>query len=361
MAQQVLLHIGLPKTGTTYLQSVLRSNADHLARSGLLYVGDNWFDHANASAIVRELPRVKEFGPRARESWERLRRQALDYPGRSALFSHEYFCAASSVQVQRTIDDLQPSEVHLILTVRDLPSLLTAAWQQEIKKHGTEALSSWWPEDSEAPESRCTWRTLDTTGVLQRWAAHVPPQHVHIVTVPPPGTPPEALLHRFAEACSISLAECDLSVDDANTSLGVVAVELKRRVNNYVRAPIQGWREVPRWLRDYLAGEILSRYGGERFRLADHQISALADRTEALLDFLRRQDFRIEGDLDDLRVRKELSDRRTPDDVTESELADLAAHAIADLVQDVRSLTRENAQLRRRLKRRQQEQASHSR
>lgn len=351
MVQRVFMHIGLPKTGTTFVQSVLRSNARHLANTGLLYVGDNWLEHANASAVIRELSRVKNFTPEARTSWDRLRQQAVEFEGRAALLSHEYFCAASSEQAQRAVADLEPCEVHLILTVRDLPSLLTAAWQQEVKKRATEPLWQWWPEDNETPLSQSSWRTLDVMGILRRWNPHVPAERIHIVTVPPPGTPRDTLLFRFASACGADLTDCDLTAQDTNASLGVVATELKRRVNLHVRRPIRGWREVPRWLRDYLAGTILSRYGRERFRLHDDQIKALREKTEQTLAYLNERAFPVEGDLSDLQVRDDVIGRRTPDDVPESELNDVAVRVIADLVHDVRKLSRRNTQLERELER----------
>ena len=37
--KRVLLHVGLTKTGTTYLQGALRANADAIRSSGVLYAG----------------------------------------------------------------------------------------------------------------------------------------------------------------------------------------------------------------------------------------------------------------------------------------------------------------------------------
>ena len=45
MASQVFLHIGLPKTGTTYLQSVLWESRAALARDGYLLPGSGHREH----------------------------------------------------------------------------------------------------------------------------------------------------------------------------------------------------------------------------------------------------------------------------------------------------------------------------
>ena len=39
---RVLLHVGTPKTGTSYLQDVLFRNRDHLEARGILYAADRF-------------------------------------------------------------------------------------------------------------------------------------------------------------------------------------------------------------------------------------------------------------------------------------------------------------------------------
>ena len=53
MAQRVFLHVGLPKTGTTYVQTVLWRNRAALAEQGLVYPGPRRREHMWASMVVR--------------------------------------------------------------------------------------------------------------------------------------------------------------------------------------------------------------------------------------------------------------------------------------------------------------------
>ncbi len=59
----------------------------------------------------------------------------------------------------------------------------------------------------------------------------MPPQRIHVVVVPPAGSPPTALLERFARAADLSVASLSPPGREANTSVGLVGAELLRRVN----------------------------------------------------------------------------------------------------------------------------------
>ena len=53
MARRVYLHVGTPKSGTKYLQSLLHANRDTLRGRGVLYPGHRPFDQILASLDVR--------------------------------------------------------------------------------------------------------------------------------------------------------------------------------------------------------------------------------------------------------------------------------------------------------------------
>ena len=53
MARRVYVHVGLPKTGTTFLQTTMWHNRAQLAAQGFLYPGEKRMDHFHASNAVR--------------------------------------------------------------------------------------------------------------------------------------------------------------------------------------------------------------------------------------------------------------------------------------------------------------------
>ncbi len=93
--RRVFVHIGLPKTGTSYLQAIVWPHRDALRAAGLLLPGRERRDHLWASLVVREDPHVARRNPRAPEAWDVLRREIAAWDG-DALISHEFFCSATT-------------------------------------------------------------------------------------------------------------------------------------------------------------------------------------------------------------------------------------------------------------------------
>ena len=139
---RIFVHIGLPKTGTSYLQAIAWPGRDQLRDAGLLLPGARKSDHLFASMIVRDDPGVARRGAGASEAWDRILADVAAFEG-DALISHEFFCAASAEQAQRMVAQLAPAEVHVIITTRDPLGLLTSSWQESLKNKATTPLSDY--------------------------------------------------------------------------------------------------------------------------------------------------------------------------------------------------------------------------
>jgi len=327
----VYLHVGSPKSGTTYLQSVLRNNRELLGRAGVLVAGERHADLVHAGLVVREDPRLENLGQRARTSWSRIVEEVRAWPGHTAIISYELFAGASVEQVRRSLADLDGLDVHVVVTARDLALALPSAWQERLKFAVRTPLEDWKPRGEKGgPRVEWGWRTLDPALVTARWGADLPPDHVHIVTVPRRGAPPDTLWTRFAEACALGVEGLDLSVTTANQSLSPAPAELLRRVNGTIEAPIVGNREQARWLRDTLAHQVLVPLGGDRMGMTDEQFEQAAERSERAIAALRERGYTIHGDLEDIRATR--PEGRTPGQVSDDELLDTAVHAINGLL-----------------------------
>src|SRR5262249_56092290 len=77
--------------------------------------------------------------------WEILARQATQavQAGKTAVISHELFSAADGQQAGRAVASLRPAEVHIVITVRDMASLLPAEWQETVKHRNARAWEDW--------------------------------------------------------------------------------------------------------------------------------------------------------------------------------------------------------------------------
>ena len=248
MTERVYLHVGSPKSGTTYLQRVLDHNRERLGKAGVLVVGDRHTDRVHAALVVREDPRVAGLSRRQQESWQRLVAQIRSWQGPSAVLSYELFSAATRAQVERALADLAGLDVHVVITARDFAKMAPSAWQERLKFGLTTPLGQWRPPPESAGRRReWGWRTMDPASVAKRWGAGLPPDHVHVVTVPTTRGGPDELWHRFAAACDLTArTTVDLEVGLVNESLGVAAAELLRRVNERIGPPIEGSREQAR-------------------------------------------------------------------------------------------------------------------
>lgn len=336
---RVFLHIGLPKTGTSYLQAILWSHRDELRAAGMLLPGRERRDHLWASLVVREDPGVARRNPRAPEAWDVLRREIRAWDG-DAIISHEFFCSASAAQARAMVDALTAdgAEVHVVVTAREPLSLFTSSWQEHLKNKGTSPISTYAATESDDPTVVWNWRALDLRLVLERWGPALDdPGRVHVITPPGRDQPRDELWRRF---CSVVGLSPDVAATEsfANASMGVVEAETLRRINERLEGFDRAFdRGV--WIRSFLADDRLVPRGGEPYWPGPEQIADCRRRGEAAVAHVRDAGFDVIGDLDSILVPDDLPPRRHPDSVTDAEVADVAVSLVADLLGEVRART----------------------
>lgn len=169
---------------------------------------------------------------------------------------------------------------------------------------------------------------------------------IHVVVVDTRSGSPNRVWEQFTSV--LGLDHHDLPVADvpANPSLGVVEVELLRRVNPLL-SDFKSAADRGNWIRGFLAeGNILPERR-ERFRAGDEKQKNLVERGDRATALLRDGGYDVLGDLEGL--ESGLSrDVRHPDEVSEDEMLDSAVVAIANLLRAVRSLTEDRDAQRRR-------------
>lgn len=330
MTTKLCLHVGGPKSGTTFLQNVLQHNEQTLADSGVLVVGPR-IDLIHAAMVVRGDKRLEGLPQAARGAWQRIVAQIRAWEGHSAIVSYELFAGASAEQARAALDDLDGIEVHVVVSARDLGKAIPSAWQERLKFGLTKPLRRWQPPAEADAHSEWGWRTMQPANVAARWGGSLPAERVHVVTVPADRADSTLLWSRFAEACGIAdIADIDLTIDRANESLGVVEAELLRRVNRALDGRLVGGRQKSLWLRDVFAHRILAPIGREPIGLTDDHQASAQDQAETAIAAIQAGGYAIHGDLDDLRPERQ--EARLPHEVTEAELVESAALALADLL-----------------------------
>jgi len=345
MARKVFFHIGAPKTGTTYLQDILWSNRTSLAKQGILVPGKRRMDAYNATVTVRGGDTADKRPLHERNAWAGIVEQIRDWPG-TAIISHEFFGAATREQASAAIAALEPAEVHLIFTARDYVAQFPALWQESIKMRADRGFTEFTKAAlDDNLDELWGWKTTDMPAILERWSVDVPPDRVHVVTVPARGAPPTVLWDRFAQAVGIEPGSCDLARKSANESLGVVQVRVLEAVKSRLPEELRPVGARYRWVRAFFAHQMLASQKGERFGMRPDEAARLRERSKGAVQQVQQAGYDVIGDLEDLVAPDPLPEVRHPDDVTDAEVLDAAVEAIGAMLSSME--TRERRRKRR--------------
>lgn len=334
MTHKAFLHIGPPKTGTTYLQSLLHQNRQLLRSKGLLVVRRSKQQYEAASEVTQKKPARASKVPEG--IWSQLVKDVLHFDG-DAILSHERYSLATAAQNERMRDDLSQRELHVIFTLRDLTGVVSADWQESVK-NGSDSTWEEFCKSVIADDAKLLRNRTRAVRSLRAWAKVLPPERVHVVTVPPSGSPRELLWERFCSALGVGTEGTSTEQPRGNQSMGQVEVELIRRMNELPDSELSVHDRRPE-LKHFLAEEVLNRRADKQRVSIDRETFDAARReSKAIAHEIEKLGFDVVGDLADLEssTYKEADD--DANNVADSELVDAAVDAIAALAR--RSATR---------------------
>lgn len=342
----VFFHIGPPKTGTTYLQGILRHWHRELKRAGVLFPGIPSLDHFPAALDARgdhgfghgsgrDTPRANAIG-----AWRRLVEKAKAFDG-TVVISHEVFASADAAHAAAAVRDLTDTDLHVVVTARDPGRQLVSTWQEKVKHGNPQPFHSTdrrpgkaLPPNQRIPE------------LLRRWGSTLSSDHVHVVTVPPAGSDPTLLWKRFATVIRADPERFhSLPASRSNSSLGVAEIELLRRVNvalaNRLPHPAYG-----RFVTRMYADEILAAVSSSPPPALPAELRPTAARlAEEWIHEIRSRRYDVCGDLDDLLPR--YVEGPPPDGGSQADMTEAAITATAELLLEVSRLSEPGEAARR--------------
>jgi hypothetical protein len=331
-AQRVVLHVGTPKSGTTFLQRALWRHREELDAVGVTCAGNRHYEMFHAAIELRGS--YAFWGRSAEElagTWQRLSDGARDYPG-ITIMSHELLGAARREQAGAGLAALDGLDVHLVVTARDLARQVASDWQERVK-NGNPVTFADFCANVEKERHNGFWRNQHLIGIFDRWARNLPPENVHLVVGPPPGSAPDVLWLRFGAAVGFDAGALDPTTEEptANQTLGAVQVAVLRRVNEVLGGRIQqpAYSKV---VKRVFAQSILAGQSSAPAQCPPALIERLAEITARQNGRITRRGYQVYGDLDEL-VPKAGSGPWTDPDAVAPELETAAAvAAIADLL-----------------------------
>jgi hypothetical protein len=315
MAEVVYVHIGAPKTATTYLQDRLYLNRASLEAHGVTYPVGLHRDHFGAALDLTEMPWGNETESREGR-WESLAAKVRRTSGH-VIISHELFAAASLEQVSRAMRDLGGAEIHIVYAQRDMARQIPAQFQESVK-HGYKQPFARYLARCMAQPRRDTdkwfWRSHSVPDVFNRWAQGLPPEQVHLVTVPQSGHQGESVWERYCRALAIDPAWAPEDSPRRNTSLGIEETVLLRRLNRRLRKAELDRQQYGVVVRGLLAQRNLAKKTDSRRITVPPWAYAWVDEvTDEWADWVRAAGIDVVGDLDDLRAVRPDPDERWAD------------------------------------------------
>jgi hypothetical protein len=341
VAERVYIHIGAPKTGTTYLQEVLTANRKELRGQGVLYPRMHGIAHHPALWDLRQMWRNREFNQQIRGSWDRAVEYVREWDGRAAVLSSELFVYAESDEVAKALSSFTGIEVHIIYTARDLVRQVPAVWQERIRNHRTMPYNEFVSDVLTRPRPRSNmartfWRAQNPNVVLADWGRDLEPTHVHVVTMPRSGSAPDVLWNRFASVLGLDGGTYDSDMPPSNPSLGILEAETLRRVNkrsDQTMSPAAYRRIIRQGLFDVVS-EVVEQKVAITLTKQEHQ--AIARRSRRIVARLETSGYDVVGHLEELVPapfpENPPSPARRPEDVTDREIQDVLIDAVLELL-----------------------------
>ena len=353
MRRVVYVHVGAPKTGTTYLQDRLALNAASLERHGV------HFPVAGPDGQFRPALDLLEitWGGLQQDvdgEWDALTERVRRASGR-VILSHEVLAAARPPQVQRAMAGLGGAEVHLVYSARDLARQVPAEWQEGVKHQRKVSFAGFLKQVRNAERvdpDLWFWRVQSLPDVLHRWGAGLPPERVHLVTVPQPGAPHDLLWQRYCRAFGVDPAWAPQESTRANVSIGAAETVLLRKLNRRLRRAGFSSEDYRYWIREVVVHRTLAqRSGMTRVMLPPAAFPWAAEVAEEWVDWVRRSGIDVIGDVADLRpvAPAEGTDWANPDRPRRADMLDAALDALVALALEAASRRDPLTQLSSRL------------
>ena len=258
-----LLHIGIPKTGTTAVQAAAAAARPALAEHGVCYPGRG-LNHLEPVCALMGRPFGWTSGgagvpPRAR--WTELMTEVGRTAASRVLISHEFAAESTGEQARRFLTELG-DQTYVVITLRSFATLLGSSWQQYVKAGRRKPYDRWLGEvladEPSSNAARMFYRRNDQPAILERWGRAAGPDRVIVVV--PDKRDPDLLLDAFSGLLGLPsglLRSAAAAGGGENRSMSWPEVEYLRRLNTAVRRRLD-WRQYEVWVRNGAVARLLT-------------------------------------------------------------------------------------------------------
>ena len=248
-----LFHVGIPKSGTTSLQTAASSGRTDLYDNGVLYPGRRFNHRLAVLGFMGRRWGWSADGVPPLHHWEELMEEIAGERERRVLFGHEFASESDAEKAKRFVDAIG-EDCYIAITLRSPGEILPSAWQQYVKAGISRTFDSWLEAVlSDPPNRKVTkgfHRRNDMAGVVQRWADAAGPDRVTVVVLNK--QQPQLLYGAFEQLLDLPadlLASHAVGGSSSNRGLTLEEVELFRAFNAVIKPHHVDWKDYERIVR----------------------------------------------------------------------------------------------------------------
>lgn len=234
---RIVVHIGPPKTASTYIQRGLFANADLLARHGVYLPNAGRLELETKSVchhhLAWELTGDRKFRPAVAGGWDSLTEELAGVDAETVLLTSEIFdlaitTAGAGDQLVQRLTALS-DDVTIVYVAHDQLSLMNSSYEDKVKRF--EEVGGFVPYVKRVLSSG----EADLERNYLSWAES---ESAKFVAIPLPQLLEDKPLATFLRAARIDVPVDELVTmeEPANASLGPVGVEATRLLGRYLRA-----------------------------------------------------------------------------------------------------------------------------
>jgi hypothetical protein len=130
----IILHIGLRKTGTTSIQKFLHKNHDILLKHNILYpksglpLKESVYAHHDLAVFITKLRPATQT-----QCWQLLHEELKEYHDKLILISSEIFSIATPLQIEQVRKELKDHLVTVLVYLRNPVDFMISLYKEQIK------------------------------------------------------------------------------------------------------------------------------------------------------------------------------------------------------------------------------------
>lgn len=236
---EVLLHVGVHKTGTTALQAALFDARTSLRGQGVAYPGKARSHYMHGLAAIGRRRGWANGGAVPRSTlWTDLIASTAKAADKRVIISGESFCEANEEQAGEIVAALGGQRVKVIITLRPLEQLLPSTWQQYVKAGSSLRYDAWLDDVARGPgapkpATPSFWLRNEHARQVAKWVSAASADRVGVVVVDPRNR--MGLFEDFEDLLGLQRGTLQVSTTaQSNRGLSAEEVEMLRVFNERV-------------------------------------------------------------------------------------------------------------------------------